>query len=86
LTAHPRDVTSAGRHPDGDVVLDDVTVSRRHAEFRYEGGDFVVVDLGSINGTYANREPVESAVLANDDEVQIGTFRLMFLAATQPTG
>jgi pSer/pThr/pTyr-binding forkhead associated (FHA) protein len=81
----PRDVTSAGRHPDGDIQ-DNVTVSRRHAEFRFEGGDFVVVDLGRINGTYVNREPVESAVLFNDDEVQIGTFRLMFHAAGQPTG
>jgi pSer/pThr/pTyr-binding forkhead associated (FHA) protein len=72
-------VTSAGRHPDSDIFLDDVTVSRRHAEFRLESGEFQVVDVGSLNGTYVNREPVDSAVLANGDEVQIGKFRLVFL-------
>ncbi|HEX3650034.1 MAG TPA: FHA domain-containing protein [Pseudonocardiaceae bacterium] len=74
-----RDTTSAGRHPDSDIFLDDVTVSRRHAEFRREGGEFVVIDVGSLNGTYVNREPVDQAVLANGDEVQIGKFRLVFL-------
>ncbi len=73
-------MTSAGRHPDSDIFLDDVTVSRRHAEFRQEGEEFLVVDVGSLNGTYVNREPVDSAVLANGDEVQIGKFRLVFLA------
>lgn len=73
-----------GRHPDSDIFLDDVTVSRRHAEFRLESGEFSVVDVGSLNGTYANREPVDSAVLANGDEVQIGKFRLVFL--TGPKG
>jgi pSer/pThr/pTyr-binding forkhead associated (FHA) protein len=77
-------VTSAGRHPDSDIFLDDVTVSRRHAEFRLESADFQVVDVGSLNGTYVNREPVDSAVLANGDEVQIGKFRLVFL--TGPKG
>jgi pSer/pThr/pTyr-binding forkhead associated (FHA) protein len=71
--------TSAGRHPDSDIFLDDVTVSRRHAEFRQEEDSFQVVDVGSLNGTYVNREPVDSAVLANGDEVQIGKFRLVFL-------
>ena len=74
-----RDTTSSGRHPDSDIFLDDVTVSRRHAEFRREGGEFVVIDVGSLNGTYVNREPVDQAVLANGDEVQIGKFRLVFL-------
>jgi pSer/pThr/pTyr-binding forkhead associated (FHA) protein len=73
------DVTTAGRHPDSDIFLDDVTVSRRHAEFRREGGIFSVRDVGSLNGTYVNRERVETAVLANGDEVQIGKFRLVFL-------
>ena len=72
-------MTSAGRHPDSDIFLDDVTVSRRHAEFRQDGAEFAVVDVGSLNGTYVNREPVDSAVLANGDEVQIGKFRLVFL-------
>src|SRR5215217_2349086 len=74
-----RDTTSAGRHPDSDIFLDDVTVSRRHVEFRREGGEFVVIDVGSLNGTYVNREPVDQAVLAGGDEVQIGKFRLVFL-------
>jgi pSer/pThr/pTyr-binding forkhead associated (FHA) protein len=73
-------VTTAGRHPESDIFLDDVTVSRRHAEFRREGGVFVVRDVGSLNGTYVNRERVESATLANGDEVQVGKFRLVFLS------
>jgi pSer/pThr/pTyr-binding forkhead associated (FHA) protein len=72
-------VTSAGRHPGSDIFLDDVTVSRRHAEFRRNNGGFQVVDIGSLNGTYVNRQPVESAVLASGDEIQIGKFRLVFL-------
>lgn len=72
--------TSAGRHPDSDIFLDDVTVSRRHAEFRHdEDNQFQVVDVGSLNGTYVNRDPVDSATLNNGDEVQIGKFRLVFL-------
>jgi pSer/pThr/pTyr-binding forkhead associated (FHA) protein len=78
--------TSAGRHPDSDIFLDDVTVSRRHAEFRRDAGEFVVVDVGSLNGTYVNREPVDTAVLANGDEVQIGKFRLVFLTGPRETG
>ncbi|MGO9381332.1 MAG: FHA domain-containing protein [Mycobacterium sp.] len=62
-------VTSAGRHPGCDIFLDDVTVSRQHAEFRKENGEFRVVDLGSLNGTYLNRKPVQSAVLASGDEI-----------------
>src|ERR1700676_3741270 len=77
-------VTSAGRHPDSDIFLDDVTVSRRHAELRLENAEFQVVDVASPNGTYVTREPVDSAVLANGDEVQIGKFRLVFL--TGPRG
>ena len=76
-------VTSAGCHRGSDIVLDDITVSRRHAEFQREEGEFRVVDVGSLNGTYVNREPVASAVLANGDEIQIGKFRLVFL--TRPT-
>jgi len=78
-----RPVTSAGRHPGSDIFLDDLSVSRRHAEFRREGGTLWVVDVDSLNGTYVNREPVESAALANGDEIQIGKFRLVFL--TGPT-
>jgi pSer/pThr/pTyr-binding forkhead associated (FHA) protein len=63
----------------GDIFLDDVTVSRRHAEFRLQGGEFHLVDVASLNGTYVNREPIESIVLANGDEIQMGKFRLVFL-------
>ena len=77
-----RTVTSAGRHPDSDICLDHVTVSRRHAEFRLQRGAFHLVDVGSLNGTYVNREPIDSIVLANGDEIQMGKFRLVFL--TEP--
>ena len=73
------DVTTAGRHPESDIFLDDVTVSRRHAEFAREGGGFVVRDVGSLNGTYLNRERIDVAALAGGDEVQIGKYRLVFL-------
>ena len=72
-------VTSAGRHPDSGIFLDDVSVSRRHAEFRREKGECVVVDTASLNGTYVNRKRVESVALANGDEIQMGKFRLVFL-------
>ncbi|OBJ10297.1 FHA domain-containing protein [Mycobacterium sp. 1465703.0] len=74
-------VMNAGRHPASDIFLDDITVSRRHAEFRSENGEFRVVDLGSLNGTYLNRAAVDSAVLTNGDVLQVGNFRLVFLAA-----
>lgn len=77
-------VTSAGRHPDSDIVLDDVTVSRRHAEFRRDedGRRFRVIDAGSLNGTYVNRVPMDAAVLVSGDQVQLGKFRLVFLTST----
>jgi len=73
------DLTTAGRHPDSDIFLDDVTVSRRHAEFYRRGALFTVRDVGSLNGTYVNRERIEEAELTGGDEVQIGKFRLLFL-------
>jgi hypothetical protein len=78
------DTTTAGRHPESDIFLDDVTVSRRHAEFVREGGGFLVRDVGSLNGTYLNRERIDAAALAGGDEVQIGKYRLVFL--TGPRG
>ncbi len=75
-----QDTTTAGRHPEADIFLDDVTVSRRHAEFRRTEGSFEVVDVGSLNGTYVNREPRNSQALSTGDEIQIGKFRLVFLA------
>ncbi len=70
--------TVAGRSVDTDIFLDDVTVSRRHAEFVREGDEFVVRDIGSLNGTYVNRNRIDSAVLRAGDEVQIGKYRLTF--------
>ena len=75
-----QDTTTAGRNGEADICLDDVTVSRCHAEFRRVGRDVVLLDVGSFNGTYLNRSPVDSAVLVDGDEVQIGRFRLTFLA------
>ena len=73
------ELTTAGRHPESDIFLDDVTVSRRHVEFRRgPGGGFTVADVGSLNGTYVNREPIDSVPLSNGDEVQIGKYRLVF--------
>ncbi len=75
------ELTTAGRHPESDIFLDDVTVSRRHAEFHrsaYAQG-FTVRDVGSLNGTYLNRERIDSAELSSGDEVQVGKFRLVFL-------
>ncbi|MBA4866861.1 FHA domain-containing protein [Streptomyces sp. PSKA54] len=76
------DLTTAGRHPQSDIFLDDVTVSRRHVEFRRGvDGSFTVADVGSLNGTYVNRERIDSVVLSNGDEVQIGKYRLVFYAS-----
>jgi pSer/pThr/pTyr-binding forkhead associated (FHA) protein len=76
-----KDVTTAGRHPESDIFLDDVTVSRRHAEFHRATEAFTVRDVGSLNGTYLNRERIDEAALANGDEVQIGKYRLVFFAS-----
>jgi pSer/pThr/pTyr-binding forkhead associated (FHA) protein len=75
-----KDVTTAGRHPQADLFLDDVTVSRRHVEFRRADGGFRVRDVGSLNGTYLNRERVDDAALVNGDEIQIGRYKLAFYA------
>ena len=74
------DVTRAGRHPNSDIFLDDITVSRRHAEVVRREGGYNVRDAGSLNGTYLNRERIDEAPLANGDELQIGKFRLVFFA------
>jgi pSer/pThr/pTyr-binding forkhead associated (FHA) protein len=75
------DFTSTGRHPDSDIFLDDVTVSRRHAEFARIGETYAVTDVGSLNGTYVNRDRIDEFLLRDGDEVQIGKFRLVFFAA-----
>jgi hypothetical protein len=71
--------TTAGRHPDSDIFLDDITVSRRHAVIDRKDDGFVVRDAGSLNGTYVNRERVDEAPLRTGDELQIGRFRLSFV-------
>ena len=76
------DATVIGRHPDSDIFLDDVTVSRKHAEIRRGEDGFGLVDVGSLNGTYVNRERVEEAALASGDEIQVGKFKLVFLAGS----
>jgi pSer/pThr/pTyr-binding forkhead associated (FHA) protein len=72
------DTTTAGRHPSSDIFLDDVTVSRRHAEFVRTDDGFSVRDVGSLNGTYVNRDRIDEAALAGGDEVQVGKYRLVF--------
>jgi hypothetical protein len=76
------DATPIGRHPDSDIFLDDITVSRRHAEIRRSSDGFSLHDVGSLNGTYVNRERVEEADLRSGDEVQIGKFKLVFLTGS----
>ena len=75
------DVVGAGRHPDSEIFLDDVTVSRRHAEFRRTGSGYTVSDVGSLNGTYVNRDRIDSVELNDGDEVQIGKYRLVFFSS-----
>ena len=80
------DVVTAGRHPDSEIFLDDVTVSRRHAEFRRSADGFRVSDVGSLNGTYVNRDRIDDVVLHGGDEVQIGKYRLVFFAGQATSG
>jgi FHA domain/zinc-ribbon domain len=80
-TFHPAgERTRIGRSPDCDIFLDDVTVSRNHAVLIERGGQFVVEDQGSLNGTFVNRRRIDSAPLENGDELQIGKYRMTFIA------
>jgi pSer/pThr/pTyr-binding forkhead associated (FHA) protein len=79
-------VVTAGRHPDSEIFLDDVTVSRRHAEFRRGRGGYAVSDVGSLNGTYVNRDRIDEVVLHGGDEVQIGKFRLVYFSGPAGAG
>jgi pSer/pThr/pTyr-binding forkhead associated (FHA) protein len=73
------EVTRLGRHPDSEISLDDITVSRRHAEIhRLADGRYEVRDAGSLNGTYVNQTRIDRAPLDHGDEVQVGKFRLLF--------
>ena len=74
--------TTVGRHPESDVFLDDITVSRKHAVFVTSGQETRVRDEGSLNGTYVNRERIDEAVLSSGDEVQVGKFKLVYLRGT----
>jgi pSer/pThr/pTyr-binding forkhead associated (FHA) protein len=77
------DTTTAGRHPNSDIFLDDITVSRRHAEIRRRGLTYVAADAGSLNGTYVNRQRIEGeTALAAGDELQIGKFKLVFFVGS----
>lgn len=80
------EVTTAGRHPESDIFLDDVTVSRRHADFTRQGDVFRVRDVGSLNGTYVNRQRIDETELGGGDEVQIGKYRLVFFASQHAAG
>jgi pSer/pThr/pTyr-binding forkhead associated (FHA) protein len=79
-------VTTVGRHPDSAIFLDDVTVSRRHAEIRLDSEGYVVADVGSLNGTYLNRERIDERRLLDGDLLQIGKFKLMFVASDAAEG
>ncbi|MBP6043636.1 MAG: FHA domain-containing protein [Rhodoluna sp.] len=81
-----QDVTTVGRHPNADIFLDDVTVSRRHAEFRRTGTSFMIHDLASLNGTYFDGVRIESALLDEGAEVQIGKFKFTFFASRADLG
>jgi len=69
-----------GRRPESDVFLDDVTVSRDHALIVRRGGDVFLDDLGSLNGTYVNRRRIDSQLLEDGDELQVGKYKLTFLS------
>jgi pSer/pThr/pTyr-binding forkhead associated (FHA) protein len=71
-------LTRLGRHPDSEIMLDDITVSRRHADVERTADGYVARDAGSLNGTYVNQERIEEAPLRQGDELQVGKFRLVF--------
>ncbi len=78
------DVVSVGRDPLSDIFLDDITVSRRHAEVARDGARYSIRDMGSLNGTYVNRQLVDQGELNEGDEVQVGKFKLVFVHGTSP--
>jgi len=72
--------TRIGRSPDCEIFLDDVTVSRNHAVLVEDGGEFVVEDQGSLNGTFVNRKRIDRVTLHEGDELQVGKYRMTFIA------
>ena len=81
LDATSRESISIGRAPESTIFLDDVTVSRKHAQVSYRDGKWSIADSGSLNGTYVNRERVDNGVLNDQDEVQVGKYRFIFLSS-----
>ena len=79
-------IVRAGRHPESEIFLDDVTVSRRHVEITNDNGAYTARDVCSLNGTYLNRERIEEATLVDGDELQIGRFKLQFFHGTGGVG
>ena len=81
------DVVTVGRHPDSDIFLDDISVSRRHATFTRTANGYVISDLGSLNGSYINRDRIDTdVILSGGDEVQIGKYRLIFFSGVPRSG
>lgn len=80
-----KDVVTCGRDSASDIFLDDVTVSRRHAEIRRDANGFTIVDSDSLNGTFVNRNRVDSAELKSGDEIQIGKFKLVIFTEGSPS-
>ena len=78
--------TTIGRHPDSDVFLDDITVSRRHVTIERDDNGYVLHDVGSLNGTYVNKKRVDESPLRYGDEVQIGRYRLSFVVGAEREG
>ena len=72
--------TRIGRSPDCEIFLDDVTVSRNHAVLVQQNGKFHVEDQGSLNGTFVNRKRIDNAPIVEGDELQIGKYRMTFIA------
>ena len=76
------EIVTIGRHGEADIFLDDITVSRRHAQIEQANGQYQVSDAGSLNGTYVNRERIDNLELHDEDEIQIGRFRFVFFHGT----
>jgi pSer/pThr/pTyr-binding forkhead associated (FHA) protein len=76
-------LTKLGRHPDSEISLDDISVSRRHAEIERQSTEYVLRDVGSMNGTYVNQKRVDGVVLQQGDEILVGRFRLIFLGPVE---
>ncbi|MEO6122181.1 MAG: FHA domain-containing protein [Ilumatobacteraceae bacterium] len=76
-------LTRLGRHPDSEIMLDDITVSRRHADVERTPNGYVARDAGSLNGTYVNQQRIDEAPLRQGDELQVGKFRMVFFERAQ---